>query len=86
MFHYVVPAFDVITLPLRPLKFKCGSPSTEGDEEIEYDIFVRNCPLLDKDYPAVMLVMDMLIIKVNNVIHAQVIISQLNILTLCTGG
>ena len=67
----MVPTFDVIILPLRPLKIKHGSPSTEGDEEVEHDIFVRNCPLLDRDCPAVMLVTDMLVIKVSNVIHAQ---------------
>jgi len=65
MFRYVVPTFDVVTFPLRPLKIKRDSSSTEGDEW--YDIFARNCPLLDRDYPAVMLVTDMLIIKVNNI-------------------
>ena len=63
MVRYVIPTFDVFTVPLRPLRIN-ASTSAETDG-IEYDIFARNCSLLDRDYPAVMLVMDMIVIKVN---------------------
>jgi len=66
MIRYVIPSFDVFTIPLRPLKIEGYSTEADNEDEVVlYDVFARNCPLLDRAYPATMLIKDVVIIKVN---------------------
>lgn len=66
-FMYVIPSFDVLALPLRHLKIK-GCSRQDG-QELVFDVFVRNCPSLNRVYPSAMIIKDVTIIKVSTCIH-----------------
>jgi len=57
MICYVIPSVDVFMIPLRSLRIKVTVE--------KYNVFPRNCPLLDRDYPAIILLKDAVLIKVN---------------------
>ena len=78
-FMYVIPSFDVLGLPLRHLKIRGFS---RDGKEMFYDTFVRNCPSLDRLYPATMIIKDVTIIKVRCTITMLSVIIIINVLLL----
>ena len=57
---YVIPSFNVLAIPLKHLIVKRIS-----GQELEYDIFIRNCSPLDRHSPAQLTIKDVVIVKVS---------------------
>ena len=61
-FLYVLPGFDVLGVELRHIKVK-GFGKIGNDEE-NFDLFVKNDSSLSRSYPSALIIKDLTVVKV----------------------